>query len=296
MNCISCNMNLTNNKTLKPYFFKLTDNRNCIQQCPDKLFWTDPGDCVLNCPNGTYHFSPNHTCLSSCPKNYEIEQNKCIIKSYKNISSSEFKTQILNNITEFVNSSALINGSDFIAVVLSSDKMDPKEQLEKGISAIDLGNCTGQIKEHYNISKDESLIILNMESKRNESKKGEKDNNNAYDIGKNMQIEIYDKSGRKLNLSVCNEKIMKYIGDVEEIDIQSAMSLASKGIDVFNASDEFFNNICHNYNNTDGKDIIIDDRRTDIYQNVSFCQTGCTYTGMNYELMIANCICDWIQL
>ena len=30
----------------------------------------------------------------------------------------------------------------------------------------------------------------------------------------------------------------------------------------------------------------------DIYQNVSFCQSGCTYTGMNYELMTANCICD----
>ena len=46
---------------------------------------------------------------------------------------------------------------------------DPKKQLEKGISAIDLGNCTEQIKEHYNISKNESLIILNMESNRDES-------------------------------------------------------------------------------------------------------------------------------
>ena len=171
---------------------------------------------------------------------------------------------------------------------------DPKKQLEKGISAIDLGNCTEQIKEYYNIPKEESLLILNMESKRNENKKDEDNDNNAMDIGKNMQIEIYDKSGRKLNLSVCNEdiKIMKYIGDVEELNLESAIDLANKGIDVFNASDDFFNNICHDYNNTDGVDIIIDDRRSDIYQNVSFCQSGCTYTGMNYELMTANCICD----
>ena len=55
-------------------------------------------------------------------------------------------------------------------------------------------------------------------------------------------MEIYDSSGRKLNLSVCKEdiKVMKYIGDVaEELNIQSAMDLAEKGIDVFNASDAF---------------------------------------------------------
>ena len=101
-------------------------------------------------------------------------------------------------------------------------------------------------------------------------------------------------SGRKLDLSVCKEeiKVMKYIGDVEELDITSAIGLADKGIDVFNASDDFFNDICQQYDNTDGKDIVLTDRRTDIFQNATFCQSGCEYAGMNYELMAANCICD----
>ena len=98
-----------------------------------------------------------------------------------------------------------------------------------------------------------------------------------------------------MDLSVCKEniKIMKYIGDVvEELDINSAMSLSKQGIDIFNANDSFFNDLCHKYDNVDGKDIIINDRRKDIYQNVTFCQDGCMYNGMDYELMIANCICD----
>ena len=33
-------------------------------------------------------------------------------------------------------------------------------------------------------------------------------------------------------------------------------------------------------------------RRTDIYQNATFCQDGCSYFGMNYDLMVANCKCD----
>ena len=46
----------------------------------------------------------------------------------------------------------------------------------------------------------------------------------------------------------------------------------------------------HFYDNTDGKDIIINDRKTDIYKNISFCEQGCTYKGMDYDLMIDNCI------
>ena len=296
MNCLSCNLNLINAQTMKSFI--LTENGNCIEECKDNLFLTLSGECVSECPQGTFQFSLNQTCLQFCPNNYEInnEQDKCILKTFdQTTSSTEFKSQITKNITNYLNSSTLINGSDFIAVIFSSDNLDPKEQLKKGISAIDLGNCTQTLKEHYNISNEESLIILNMESKRNESKEEDKnDNDKSFDLGKNVQVEVYDMSGRKLDLSVCKEniKVMKYIGDVEELNIDSAMSLGEKGIDVFNASDEFFNDICHNYNNTDGIDIIIKDRRTDIYQNVSFCQDGCTYTGMDYELMTANCICD----
>ena len=155
-----------------------------------------------------------------------------------------------------------------------------------------LGNCTEILKEYYNISKDENLIILNIESK-NENNKNESDNN-AFNLGKDSHIEVFDYSGNKLDLSVCKEdiKLMKYIGDVEELNMESAMGLADKGIDVFNPADDFFNDICHPFDNPDGIDIILTDRRNDIYQNASFCQDGCTYTGINYDLMAANCNCD----
>ena len=168
-------------------------------------------------------------------KNPSLALNTCVKKPYEQTSSTEFKEQLLNNITEHVNSSELINGSDFTAMVLSSDDMDPKEQLKKGISAIDLGNCTEQIKEYYNISQNESLIILNSETKRNETKiNEEKDaDDDSIDVGKTTRIEIYDYSGRKLNLSVCKEDIiiMKYIGDLtKELDIDNAMAMDERGV------------------------------------------------------------------
>ena len=297
MNCLSCKEYIIDEKTSKKLKIFLTNKGDCIEGCPNNLYLILEGDCVTNCPSTFYQYSFNHTCLQSCPINYEVnlEQNKCIIKTFdQTTSSEEFKSQITENITTFMNNSALINGSDFIAVILTSNNMDPKEQIKKGISAIDLGECTQMIKEHYNISENESLIILSMESKKNETKKEEKDNDNSFNLGKNVQIEIYDMSGRKLNLSVCDKDItvMKYIGDIKELDIESAMNLADKGIDVFNPNDNYFNDICQDYDNSDGKDIIIKDRRADKFQNATFCQEGCTYDGINVELKTANCKCD----
>ena len=207
----------------------------------------------------------------------------------KKLDKAALTELILSNISSFVNSSNVINGSDFIAVVFDIENANPKEQLQNGISAIDLGNCTNTIKDYYKI---DNFIIVNLESKNNKSEKNE--NDKSFDLGKTNQIELYDYSGKRLNLSICKEdiKIMKYIGDAEELNIESAKDLSEQGIDVFNASDKFFNDLCHYYDNKDGKDIILNDRRTDIYQNATFCQSGCVYDGMDYELMAANCICD----
>ena len=275
MNCLSCINNLNDSSY--------------------RISLTSIGNCILVCSNGTYQYSNKSSELFQ--DNYmENENEKYVFKSFDITTTLvEFKSIIKYDLINNVNSSALINGSDFMAVIFSSNDMNPQEQIKKGISTVDLGDCSQVIKAHYNISDEEHFIILNIESKRNESKKNEENNNKAFNLGKNLQIEIYDSSGRKLDLSVCKEdiKIMKYIGDVtEELNIDSAKNYANSGVDVFNANDSFFNDLCHKYDNKDGKDIIIEDRRADLYQNATFCQDGCTYRGVDYELMAANCLCD----
>ena len=271
---------------------------NTENNCSDKHFISPDGNCVLSCPNRTFQFFLNYSCLYFCPSNYDISNNKCILKYLDlDITLTEFKKEISEDIISYVNSSKVFNGTNFLAAVLSTDDMNPIEQLNNGISAIDLTNCTNIIKEYYNIPKNENLIVLNIESKNDESKKNESNINNdkTFNLGKNNQIEIYDYSGRKLNLSFCNEniRIMKHLGGVEQyLDMNSAKSLFKQGVDVFNKNDKFFNDICHPYENSDGKDIILNDRINEIYQSANFCQDGCTYYGINYDLNAANCICN----
>ena len=169
------------------------NNNNSGEKCNENYYIFN-GYCLLDCPINTYKFSFNYTCLTSCPNNYEInnEQRKCLINSFdETTSSTEFKSQISDNILSFTNSSSLINGSDFIAVILSSDDLNPENQIHKGISAVDLGSCEQTLRLHYNISENESLIILNMESKRNQTK-NEENNDNSFNLGKVAQVEVYD--------------------------------------------------------------------------------------------------------
>ena len=297
-NCIECHHN---------YYPSPENNSNCYLTDEKKENWYFDSEylkfdfcnaeCLCSCtgpnnsncvPCSTYLYLDNTIEISNNESTFKIIDSETTL--------NEFKDQIRNDIVSYVNSSNVINGSNFLAMVLTSDDIKPEEQLKKGISAIDLGNCTNVLKEFYNISEEENLIILNMEIKNDENQNVEinNDEDKSFNLGKNTQIEIYDYSGRKLDLSVCNEgiKVMKFIGDADKLDIDSAKILSEQGIDVFNPTDDFFNDICHSYDNTDGKDIIINDRRNDIFQNATFCQNGCTYTGINYNLMAANCICD----
>ena len=127
------------------------------------------------------------------------------------MTAKEYKNKIEGKITSYVNSSKVINGSNFLAAVISSDKINPEEQLKNGISAFDFGNCTNVLKEYYKIPAEENLIILNMEIKK-EKNESDINDDKSFNLGKNTQLEIFDNSGKKLNLSICKEniKIFKY--------------------------------------------------------------------------------------
>ena len=296
MNCKSCKTNIINEKTNKNIYFKLI-NGNCIESCPEGLFMTYSGDCIETCPNQTYGFIPNTSCINSCPINYELSPDGKMCQLSKlddSITPAVFRKMISSNLSEYIDSSKVINGSNFKAQIIPSSKLDPLEQIKQGISGIDLGNCINILKMRYNIPNEEDLIIIEIETK--EDKEKNKNLNKKADfvnLGKNVQISVYDKSGKKLDISYCNGdiKIMKYIADLEGVDFDEAKKYAGEGIDVFNGKDSFFNDICHPFTSEKG-DVILSDRREDLFQNVSFCGEGCEYNGIDFELMIAKCDCD----
>ena len=178
-----------------------------------------------------------------------------------------------------------------------SKDLNPISEIHNKISTVNnIENIIQKLKIINSIDINEDLIVVLIESKENKiENENLNKNKDIINLGKGIEFIIYDKSGNKLDISsIKNEKItiMKYIEDIPYIDLNEAKGLYDKGIDVFNESDSFFNDICYPYKSNSSSDIILADRRTDLFQNITFCDEGCYYNGIDYELMIVNCICD----
>ena len=107
---------------------------------------------------------------------------------------------------------------------------------------------------------------------------------------------IFDgKNGLLLNTSYCNDlnvKISHPIVDKNGIDLNISKKLYEEyKIDVYRTNDSFFNDFCMNYTSDKNTDLTIGQRRSYFYQNVSFCDSNCTYIQVNYTSNTAICAC-----
>lgn len=154
------------------------------------------------------------------------------------------------------------------------------EEESKKTSTVDLSECIAILRKNNFISADESVIVIKMD---------------IYIPGKTtpqVEYSLYATNGTKLDLSLCNDVPINISYPISPtLNTTIAKEYASKGIDIYNAESDFFNDICVPYSE-DGKDVSLSDRREYIYQNVSFCDTGCTYLGINYTTNKVNCECN----
>ena len=296
------------NETKTPLLNELMESNSCSTRTYDCLNWRNyqkkivPGSeiCVYNCSVTSYPYEYLGKCYEKCPNgtvNLNFICYDCIkLGKCQDIKPTEFKDKLKEKIASYANLPNVINGYNFIASVLTSDEIDHEELFKKGISSFDLGNCTDTLKEYYEIENKENLYILNMQKKNNKNE-SDKNNDGSLNLSKNNQLEVFDKEGKELDLSVCKEdvKFFQSLANEGKIDLDFVKAFSEQGVDVFNASDNFFNDICYLYNDN-GIDIPIKDRRNYIYMKVYFCQIGCTYRGINYTLMAAICICNTTYL
>ena len=225
MRCLSCKTKYVSKEYNKLFYLKLREG-NFILSCPDNLFLTKEIECALSCPPGTYGYIPNNTCVDECPSCFIIneEKTRCIFSSFNNETTfPEFKEIVFSNINGLVDAFKVIKGYDFIAQIILTKDLDPFEQIKKRISGIDLGDCIDVLKDIYNISKDEDLIVLVAETK--EINKNNDEDNKLINLGKNVKIAITDIRGNILNMSYYNNdiKVLKYIGDEEKINMNNAL-------------------------------------------------------------------------
>ena len=70
------------------------------------------------------------------------------------------------------------------------------------------------------------------------------------------------------------------------------MTMESKGIDIFNKEDPFYNDICFLFTSNYSRDVTIEDRRAYYYPHTSFCEDNCTIISLDFSNWKVKCNCS----
>ena len=212
---------------------------------------------------------------------YEILNHQCTNGKILINQLEEIKNNLLN--PDYNGENTIIETE---TVIIQLAKLDDQiNQENPNVSNIDLAECEDIFRSENHLDEDEDLIVYKTDIKTS-------DLSSTYVI-----YEIYDSSLNKLNLDVCKDSHITINVPVHFDDSLNnlAKSLSDSGYNLFNEEDSFYNDICSTYTNENGTDMILSDRKQDIYsttQNQTICQKDCLLESYNVTSKKAKCNCN----
>jgi hypothetical protein len=281
----------TEDSNCPPEYNKLINaKKRCIDNCKnDNLYQYEyQNKCYDKCPSGA-ESSINDTYI--CNEIIAEEKERCKLRD-KDFKMNEITSNIINNLTvdyvnEYGNSFDYVSkqGNKIYTIFIYKD-IDCLKKTANEAPQIDFGKCYEKIKNSYNITDELIITLIN---------KIEEDSTNP-------STSVYfsnPMNGELLNFSdICSEETIVIQEDVlsiiEKLDEKKETYikyLTNQGIDVFNSSDEFYNDLCFNYESPNGKDVPMKDRISSFYPNVTLCDKGCQNKGVDLNSMKAKCEC-----
>ena len=161
-------------------------------------------------------------------------------------------------------------------VVKFTSTLNQKNNEKDNDITLNLGKCEDNLKSGYNISINDSLYILEVIS-----------NEPGMNIPK-IEYEVYYPLNNsdnldKLDLSICKDT---------KIEISIRVQI-NDTLDKYNASSDYYNDICSTTTSSDGTDITLKDRRNDfVNNNMSLCEENCDLIDYIIDDEKAKCSCD----
>ena len=285
--------NCTSEKKCPIGFTKLIPEKNkCIDSCfhDDTYRYEFGNKCYKSCPENTI-ISPNelYLCietppewlfLKECIANY-LFKKVCDICNNTNLDADkvllkieeEFKNggmdSLIKKITEGEKKDFSIELDNLIYTITTPENQ--KNQKNKNVSTIDMEECINKLKENYNISENETLLILKID---------------FYEKGILIPIieyKVYFKN-ETLDLNYCKDIKIK-------IDIP--VSINEKEEFRYNSLSKFYKDICFTYTTESETDICLPDRKREFEEkNLSLCESNCDYKGYDYITKKVSCECE----
>ena len=269
------------------YQLEIKEKKKCIDKCENDDVYNIQydGECYRENPDGTQYDE-----LKKISKDIDLEKCKLNEKqlrllSNENITENEIinKAKLYAKEFYYTERHVTVYKNNFYSITLYKDSYCLSE-LGLIIDDIDFGNCYIKIKEAFNISGKLIIVIIS------------KIINN---ISKTIDKFIFSPNkGEKINfVEICINETVTVKKDIKEQlknteNMESLEQLADQGIDIFNASNEFYTDLCFHFKSPiSGKDIPLKDRFKLFYPNITLCDEGCQIKGVNLTTWKVNCEC-----
>ena len=206
------------------------------------------------------------------------------IKKINVINENTKKEEILNNIEKIMREIQLgetyeYKNNDFNLLIYPINS-----KLLKNKTHIDSFQCESDLKNYYNLSNESIITFFQMEIS----------NGNEKSLINQVEYLVYDEEKNCLDLSKCNNSNIKILYGIKtnsNLDMSVLNSFIDSEVNVFNISDNFFNDICYPYSEN-GNDLILEDRIKDIYQDFTLCEEGCYFDKIDINNMLISCQCN----
>jgi len=235
---------------------------------------------ITNCSDEFFYKNiETNKCEKSCLYQ-EFINDICIINNLNEnniLNITHDMEKILSNLQIDDKTNIVIKGENAIYQIISSEAMN--ENKGKNLSIIDFGVCKQILKDEYGI---DYILILKVDIHLS--------NSNTIVL----KYEAYDPTNfTHLDLSKCNDvKINTYLPYTLPSEyLELYIKLNNYGYDLLNPNDSFYNDLCIPFTTEDNTDILLFDRINNYYQNLSFCEDGCTYKKYDYIYKKIQCEC-----
>ena len=200
-----------------------------------------------------------------------ISTTTIIIKDERDKDIENFRGKLSNyNISE-TKEDLVEEKEGVIYQMTTSDNQ--KNNSNKNISTINLGDCEKELKRVYNISPSLPLLIFKI------------DYYSPDTLIPIIGYEIYhpiDKS--KLDLKYCEDIL---------IQLNIPVTIDESKLFRYDPNSEFYTDNCFSYTTENGTDIILNDRKQEFSDNnLSLCENNCNYTGYDSDNKQSSCDCN----
>lgn len=266
------------------YPYLIDDLKECVSNCQEtqyKYLIPKLNKCVVECPSEKYNLKYEYNCIDECPNGTSQKGQEC-----KENTVSYIIESITSNLLEAYKTlpQAVYHDIKYQIYETSEEGKKIAKQM-KNVSFIYTDEIERKIKEVNNIKENENLLIFKLDiSRKNQT-------------SNQVEYLFYDKEGNLLDISKLGNEFNITVespvlpSENETIKLSLAKRIKEWGYDMYNSSDKFYNDVCTPFTTEYNTDIMIDDRKKEIYTNVSFCEKDCEYQGINLIDLRVNCSC-----